>query len=86
MRRMMTIVPMLLSTSLLAHEPVDLEVVHRIKQEALENSRVMDHVFHLVEVYGPRLTGSSGFRGAAEWAAAPSPATEWHSHTWSGGA
>ena len=68
MRRMMTIVPMLLSTSLLAHEPVDLEVVHRIKQEALENSRVMDHVFHLVEVYGPRLTGSPGFRGAAEWA------------------
>ena len=59
---------MLLSTSLLAHEPVDLEVVHRIKQEALENSRVMDHVFYLVEVYGPRLTGSPGFRGAADWA------------------
>ena len=68
MRRTMTILPMLLSTSLLAHEPVDLEVVHRIKQEALENSRVMDHVFYLVEVYGPRLTGSPGFLGAADWA------------------
>ena len=63
MRRMTTILPMLLSTSLLAHEAVDLEVVHRIKQEALENSRVMDHVFHLVEVHGPRLTGSPGFQG-----------------------
>ena len=68
MRRMMTTFPMLLSTSLLAHEPVDLEVVHRIKQEALENSRVMDHVFHLVEVHGPRLTGSPGFQEAADWA------------------
>ena len=68
MRRTMTILPMLLSTSLLAHEPVDLEVVHSIKQEALENSRVMDHVFYLVEVHGPRLTGSPGFRGAADWA------------------
>ena len=68
MRRMVTILPMLLSTSLLAHEAVDLEVVHRIKQEALENSRVMDHVFHLVEVHGPRLTGSPGFQGAADWA------------------
>ncbi len=68
MRRMMTTFPMLLSTSLFAHEPVDLEVVHRIKQEALENSQVMDHVFHLVEVHGPRLTGSPGFQSAADWA------------------
>ena len=68
MGRLMTTLPMLLSTSLLAQEPVDLEVVHRIKQEALKNSQVMDHVFHLVEIHGPRLTGSPGFQGAADWA------------------
>ena len=68
MRRILRILPILFSTSLLAHEAVDLQVVHRIKQEALENSRVMDHVFHLVEVHGPRLTGSPGFQGAADWA------------------
>ncbi len=68
MRQILTVLPILLSASVMAHEPVDLRAVHRIKQEALENSRVMDHVFQLVEVHGPRLTGSPGFRGAADWA------------------
>ena len=45
-----------------AQERVDLAVVHRIKSEALENSKVMDHLFYLADVYGPRLTGSPGFR------------------------
>ena len=50
-------------------EEVDLEVVHRIRQEALQKSQVMDHLFYLVDVHGPRITGSPGFQGAAEWAA-----------------
>ena len=50
-----------------AQERVDLAVVHRIKSEALENSKVMDHLFYLADVHGPRLTGSPGFQRAAEW-------------------
>jgi hypothetical protein len=46
----------------------DLAVVHRIKEEAYKRSRVMDHLFWLSEVNGPRLTASPGFRSAADWA------------------
>ena len=59
-----------LSAGLRAEEPVDLNVVHRIRQEAAKNSEVMDHLFQLVDVNGPRLTGSPGFQGAADWAVA----------------
>ncbi|HEV2690329.1 MAG TPA: hypothetical protein VGV35_17355, partial [Bryobacteraceae bacterium] len=37
-------------------DAVDLSIVHRIKAEAFENSKVMDHEFYLTDVYGPRLT------------------------------
>ncbi len=50
-----------------AEEPVDLSVIHRIKAEALENSKVMEHVFYLSDVNGPRLTNSPGFRSAGAW-------------------
>ncbi len=50
-----------------AQERVDLLTVHRIKQEAFRNSRVMDHLFYLTDVHGPRLAGSPAFRKAAEW-------------------
>jgi hypothetical protein len=46
----------------------DLAVVHRIKREALEHGQVMDHLFQLTDVNGPRLTASPGFRAAAAWA------------------
>ncbi|MBM3813668.1 MAG: M20/M25/M40 family metallo-hydrolase [Acidimicrobiia bacterium] len=48
-------------------EKVDLFTVHRIKNEALENSKVMEHLFYLTDVHGPRLTNSPGFRAAGEW-------------------
>ena len=51
----------------LAEERVDLDMVHRIKSEALENSKVMEHLFYLTDVYGPRVTNSPGFFGAADW-------------------
>jgi len=50
-----------------AQESVDLAVVHQIRKEALEHSQIMDHIFHLVDVHGNRLTGSPGFQGAADW-------------------
>jgi carboxypeptidase Q len=50
-----------------AEERVDLDAVHRIRDEALQNSKVMDHMFYLTDVYGPRVTNSPGFFGAADW-------------------
>ncbi len=50
-----------------ANDSPDLEVVSRIKHEAQENSQVMEHLFHLVEVYGPRVTNSEGFMDSARW-------------------
>jgi hypothetical protein len=53
--------------SAFSEEPVDLSVIHRIKAEAFENSKVMEHVFYLTDVNGPRLTNSPGFKSAGEW-------------------
>lgn len=50
-----------------AQENVDLAVVNHIKSEAFQNSQVMDHLFYLADVYGPRLNNSPGHRAAAEW-------------------
>lgn len=52
-----------------ASDAVDREVIHRIKQEVLDHTEVMDHLFHLVKVYGPRITNSPGFNASAKWAA-----------------
>src|SRR5512134_2184637 len=58
----------LLPLVVLAEESVDLSAVHRIRTEAFDNSKVMDHAFWLTDVYGPRLTNSGGYHKAAEWA------------------
>ena len=55
-------------TAAVADDSPDLEVVNRIRHEAYENSEVMDHLFQLVEVYGPRVTNSPGFLDSAKWA------------------
>ncbi len=52
---------------LIAQERVDLSIVNRIRNEAFENSKVMDHMFYLTDVHGPRLTNSPGYRAAADW-------------------
>ena len=67
---MAVLVAVLLPVLSVASDSPDLEVVSRIKQEAHENSQVMDHLFRLVEVYGPRITNSKGFMDSARWAAA----------------
>jgi carboxypeptidase Q len=65
--RGLTILFALSSLSAYSEEPVDLAVIHRIKAEALENSKVMEHVFYLTDVNGPRLTNSPGFKSAGDW-------------------
>ena len=67
MKKLLTVT--LCAAALCAEEPKpDLTVVQRIKTEAFENSKVMEHLFWLSYVYGPRLTGSPGFTAAANWA------------------
>ena len=43
------------------------DTLQRIQAEALERSRVMALFDHLVTVIGPRLTGSPGYKAAADW-------------------
>lgn len=69
MKRLLLLVAILVPATVAASDSPDLEVVSRIKQEAYQNSEVMDHLFHLVEVYGPRITNSKGFMDSAKWAA-----------------
>ncbi len=53
---------------LLAEENVDLLIVNRIKAEAFSDSKVMDTMFFLTDVYGPRLTNSPNYKAAGDWA------------------
>jgi carboxypeptidase Q len=46
---------------LVAEERIDLDAIHKIREEALQNSKVMDHLFYLTDVNSP------GFFAAADW-------------------
>ena len=60
---------LLLSTSALrADEPVDWEMVNRIRDEGIHRSQVMDNLEYLTDVIGPRLTGSPALQQANRWA------------------
>ena len=49
-------------------ENVDLSMIYKIKQEGLKNSGVEDLSFWLTDFIGSRLTASTGFNHATEWA------------------
>ena len=49
-------------------EKIDQNVMQQIRKEGLQNSKVIDIVFQLTEVSGPRLTASPGFMRAATYA------------------
>lgn len=51
-----------------AQEPVDWDVVSKIREEGLERSQIMDLVGYMADVLGPRLTASPSMRAAQEWA------------------
>ena len=51
-----------------AQERPDLNTVHQIKTEAFDNSKVMETLSYLTDMYGPRLTASPEFKQAADWA------------------
>ena len=47
---------------------IDVDVINKIKAEALGNSELMDTVSWLSDVFGPRLTGSPTTAASADWA------------------
>src|SRR5450759_4509978 len=49
-------------------DKVDLDALDQIKAEALQHSQVMENLFWMSEVYGPRVTNSRNHKLAAEWA------------------
>jgi hypothetical protein len=53
-----------------APERVDADAIARIREQGLKQSKVMDHLFQMTDVHGPRLTGSPGFEAAGDWAVA----------------
>jgi hypothetical protein len=50
-----------------AEEPVNLDMVTRIRAEGFHHSQVMETARHLTDVFGPRVTGSPQLKAANEW-------------------
>jgi hypothetical protein len=51
-----------------AGDKVDLATLAQIKAEAYQHSQVMENLYYISEVYGPRVNNSRNHRAAAEWA------------------
>jgi carboxypeptidase Q len=70
----LSIVLAILIVSMVAHSQVpppdaaDVAMLNRIWQEGTNNSRVMEHLSWLADVFGPRIPGSPAYNKAAAWA------------------
>lgn len=49
-------------------EKLDFATIAQIRDEGLNRSQVMDHIWWLSDVYGPRLTGGPEILEASDWA------------------
>ena len=49
-------------------DKVDLAMLTQLKREAFQHSQVMENLYYMSEVYGPRVNNSRNHRAAAEWA------------------
>ncbi len=63
------LIVLLWAIPLQAQEPVDTLAIRLIREEGLQRSQVMETLFWLTDVYGPRLTGSPQLDSAMAWAA-----------------
>ena len=45
----------------------DLSAIHQIKEEGFNDSKIMEIMSYLTDVYGPRLTNSPNIKEAAKW-------------------
>lgn len=59
----------ILPTATLAQDAKTAEINAAIRKEGMENSKIMNTMHYLSDVYGPRLTGSPNHVNAARWAA-----------------
>jgi carboxypeptidase Q len=66
LRHLVTAVSIAIAFSAIAEQP-DLQMVTRIRQEGLRNSKVMEYARVLTDECGARLTGSPNMRKANEW-------------------
>jgi len=51
-----------------SEERLDHDVYWKIRQEATSNSKILETLHVLTDLYGPRLTGSPNLKAAGEWA------------------
>jgi carboxypeptidase Q len=58
-----------------AQERADLDIQWKIRREATDNSQILRTLHFLMDVHGPRLTGSPNLKAAQEWVAAET--TRW---------
>lgn len=61
---------LLMSALVSAQEKVHWDVVSKIREESFDRSQVMDHLWYLSDVAGPRLAGSANMSKAQTWAKA----------------
>lgn len=62
---------LLISGSVMSQdEPVDLNMIYKIKQEGFKNSDIEDLSFWMTDFTGPRLTASEGKKRADDWVSA----------------
>jgi hypothetical protein len=65
----LVIAAFLFPSATLAQDARTAEIYAAIRKEGMENSRIMNTMHYLSDVYGPRLTGSPNHVNAAKWAA-----------------
>ena len=53
---------------LFAQEKIDYQMMQRIRQEGMQNSKVAELMSYLCDVYAPRLAASPQYRDAGKWA------------------
>lgn len=66
-RALLALVALAATASLGAQERVDADIYWKIRREATDNSKVMQTLHVLTDVYGPRLTGSPNLKDASDW-------------------
>jgi hypothetical protein len=64
----LSIIAFCIPTGFLFAQGENAEATNKIKNEGLNNSHVMDIIWHITDASGPRLTNSPGFFRAANWA------------------
>jgi len=62
-----SVISLLAVASVCAEEPVDLDMVNKIRDEGFNRSEVMESLRVLTDEIGPRLTASPGMRAASKW-------------------